>query len=400
MRAVLAVLRWIATIVAWFGAVVLFVLSPAIGSISSIVAVVLALVLSPTAALSGAWGAVRAQPAMLIFLASFVSLTVCYIGSARQPTDVLFAADFLGLPLAAIVYLLALRRRGEQTALIVCGLMGVGALVGALTGTYDVFIAHKERAIGWAQGGNLMARTVVLLGFLSVAGVFATRARWRWLYLLGPAFSLYALYLTGTRGVFVAVPLLGLIFLWALLRDMKAPRWWYGVGLAVLVVVVIVAGLVSPRFLSLARIFEQMAIDPSGLSDSATSERFYMWTAGWATFLKSPIIGFGWANFTEASKPYGIYMFHNDFFDMAVAAGIVGIGCWIAILAAPVIGATRMIRDGFEMMRLYCALILSAGTFVFGLTDMTLGYDLPTTLYGFATAVVLGAFREAEPAET
>ena len=35
-----------------------------------------------------------------------------------------------------------------------------------------------------------------------------------------------------------------------------------------------------------------------------------------------------------------------------------------------------------------------ASLFVFGLTDMTLGYDLPTTLYAFMTALVLGAFRE------
>jgi O-antigen ligase len=337
---------------------------------------------------------------MLIFLASFLSLTVCYIASARRPSDVLFAADFLGLPLAAVVYLLAFRRPGTRTALIVCGLMVLGALAGALTGTYDVFVEHKARAVGWAQGGNLMARTVVLLGFLSAAGVFATSARWRWWYLLGPAFSLYALYLTGTRGVFVAVPLLGLIFVWALLRGMKAPRWWYAAGVGALVAIVVAAVLVSPRFLGIAHILEQVAIDPSALSDHSTSQRLYMWTAGWATFLKSPVIGFGWANFTAASKPYGIYMFHNDFFDMAVAAGIVGIGCWIAILAAPVIGAMWMARDRFHMMRIYCALILAAGTFVFGLTDMTLGYDLPTTLYGFATAVVLAAFREDEAAET
>lgn len=394
MRMAISVLRWIATVLAWLGAVILFVLSPAIGSISSIVAVVLAVLLSPSAALGGSWSRLRAQPAMLIFLASFLSLTVCYIGSARQPTDVLFAADFLGLPLASVVYLLAYRRPGERTALIVCGLMVLGALAGALTGSYDVFIAHKARAVGWAQGGNLMARTVVLIGFLAAAGVFATTARWRWWYLLGPAFALYALYLTGTRGVFVAVPLLGIIFLWALLRHMRAARWWYAAGAAALAAIVVAAVLISPRFSGLAHILEQVVTDPSALSDHSTSERLYMWTAGWATFLKSPIIGFGWANFTAASKPYGIYMFHNDFFNMAVAAGIVGIGCWIAILAAPVIGAMRMGHDRLHMMRLYCGLILAAGTFVFGLTDMTLGYDLPTTLFGFAAAVVLGAFRE------
>jgi hypothetical protein len=50
-------------------------------------------------------------------------------------------------------------------------------------------------------------------------------------------------------------------------------------------------------------------------------------------------------------------------------------------------------------VRLYCALVLSVSFFIFGLTDMTFGYDLPTTLHAFLTAIVLGAFREPEPPE-
>lgn len=254
----------------WFGALVLFALSPAIGSIASIVAVALAVLLSPTAFHRGAWTTLRAQPAMLIFLASFVSLTVCYVATSRKSTDVLLMAAFFGLALAPVVYLLANRRPGARTALIACGLMALGALVGALTASYDVFIEHKARAVGWASGGNLMARSVVLIGFLSAAGVFATAARWRWWYLLGPVLSLYALYLTGTRGVFVAVPLLGLIFVWALLQEMKAPRWWYVAGIAALVVVFVAAVFLSPRFLGIARIAEQVLTDPSALSDHST----------------------------------------------------------------------------------------------------------------------------------
>jgi len=53
-----------------------------------------------------------------------------------------------------------------------------------------------------------------------------------------------------------------------------------------------------------------------------------------------------------------------------------------------------MPHDRFHTVRLYCALILSTSLFIFGLTDMTLGYDLPTTLYAFLTAIVLGAFRD------
>ena len=391
-----AILRNTAIGLAWFGAAALFALAPAIGSISSVLGVLVALLLSPRAFLRGAWTALRAQPAMLIFLAAFLSLAICFEVTAQEPGDVLLAANFLALLLAPVVYLLARQRPGVSTIAIVATLFALGALVGALTGTYDVFITHKERAVGWFQGGNLMARSVVPLGFMALAGLFATTARWRWVFLLAPVLALYALYLTGTRGVFIAVPVLGLIFVWALLRELRAPRLWYGIGAVAIVAAIAAVGVVSPRFLGIGSVLEQVTLDASNVTDVATSQRLYMWEAGWHTFWKSPLIGFGFANFTEASRPYGIYMFHSDFFNMAVGAGVVGIFCWVAILAAPIVGVLAMPRDRFANLRLYCALILSVSLFVFGLTDMTLGYDLPTTLYAFMTAVVLGAFREPD----
>ncbi|MEO6013288.1 MAG: O-antigen ligase family protein [Devosia sp.] len=392
-------LRKVTTVLAWFAAIVLFVLSPAIGSISSIAVVLLTILLSPIAFMRGSWRSLKAQPAMLMLLGAFAALTLCFVINQRQPTDVLFATNFLGLLLAPVVYLLAVRRPGARTIAIVAALFVLGAIAGALTGSYDVFVLHKERAIGWGSGGNLMARSVVPLGFMALSGIFALRSNWRWLYLLGPAAALYALYLTSTRGVFIAVPVLGLLFVWALIREFRGARIWYFAGVGALLVVLILVALLSPRFLGVTSLLEQVLLDPSAVPDFATSQRMYMWSAGWATFLKSPWIGFGWANFTAAAVPYGISNFHNDFFDIAVAAGSVGIAGWIAVLLAPIVGVTALPKDRFSTLRLYCALLLSSSFFIFGLTDMTFGYDLPTTLYAFMTALVLGALREASPVD-
>jgi O-antigen ligase len=399
MSVVLMILRAIGVGLAWLGAVAVFVLSPAIGSIGSAVAVVAALLLSPRVFLRGSWAALRAQPAMLMFVASFAALTICFAITAREPGQVLFFANFLGMLLAPVVFLIAWRRPGERTIVIVCMLFALGTLVGALTGSYDVFIQHKERAIGWVSGGNLMARSVVPLGFMAVAAVIAVRASWRWAYLIALPLALYTLYLTGTRGVFVAIPVLGLIFVWFLLREFKVRRVWMVAGLGALVVAMGVVAIASPRFSSLWTLLYQVLFDRSAITDQATNLRLYMLEAGWVTWLKSPWIGFGWANFTDAAKPYGIYFFHNDFFDAAVAAGVVGIAAWLATLLAPIVGVLAMPKDRYSNVRLYCALILTTSFFIFGLTDMEFGYDLPTTLHAFFTAIVLGAFREpASPA--
>jgi O-antigen ligase len=376
----------------------LFVFAPAIGSVSSVIGVIVALLLSPIAFLRGSWTALRRQPAMLMFVAAFVALTVCFAITQRQPGDVLFAANFLGLLLAPVVYLLALRRSGARTIAILCALFALGGFVGALTGSYDVFVQHRERAIGWVSGGNLMARSVVPLGFMGLAGILALRQQWRWLYLLGLAASLYALYLTGTRGVFIAVPILALIFVWALMREMEARRVWYVAGLGAVLVTCAFVAFTSPRFWGLLTLMQQVIFEPAAVTDFATKQRLYMLEAGWVTFLKSPWIGFGWANFTEAAKPYGIYFFHNDFFDAAVAAGVVGIAAWLATLFAPIVGIFFVSKDRYANTRLYCAVLLTVSFFIFGLTDMEFGYDLPTTLHAFFTAIVLGAFREPEPA--
>ena len=382
------------TLLAWFGAVALFVLSPAIGSISSIAGVVVAILLLPAAFRRGAWRQLQAQPAMLIFLAAFLSIAICYQATAQHSTDVLLAINFLALPLAPVIYLVASRSAGARTIAIVAGLSAAASIAAVLMGSYDLLVEHRERAFGIAQGGNLMARTVVLLGFMGMAGILVAWPRRWWIYCGGLALAMLALFLTQTRGVFIAVPVLGLILVWGLMVQFRAPRTWFVAGAAAVVAAVAIVAVFSPRFLGLGELFEQLLMNTSGVTDVATNQRLYMWTAGLHTFLKSPLIGFGWANFSQASLPYGIYFYHNDFLDMAVAAGVVGIVCWLAIILAPVIGVFAMPRDGFHTVRLYCALILSASLFIFGLTDMTLGYDLPTTLHAFLTAIVLGAFRE------
>jgi O-antigen ligase len=454
----LTIFRLAATGLAWFGAAVLFVLSPAIGSIASILAIVVTILISPAAmppgfwsrpdwrralplvifvvlgiclvaeavlvlfgawttgmtaveltlvvllvaslaVLPASWHALRRQPAMLMFLAAFVSLTICFIATAQQPGDVLFSTNFLGLLLAPAIYLLALRRPGSRTIAIVATLLALGAIVGALVGSYDVFIQHKERAIGWGAGGNLMARAVVPLGFMALGGVLALRSHWRWLLVFGTVASLYALYLTGTRGVFVAVPVLGLLFVWALMRELHAKRIWYVAGLVLLVVATGAIGVFSPRFLALGSVLEQLMGNTAVPQDYATIQRLQMWQAGWSALLRAPLIGHGWAHLSDAAKPYVLSMYHNDFFNAAVAAGVVGIIAWLATILAPIAGILVMPRDRFSNLRLYCALLLSLSFFIFGLTDMTFGYDLPTTLHAFLTAIVLGAFREPETVE-
>ncbi|CAN0596298.1 unnamed protein product, partial [Laminaria digitata] len=143
----------------------------------------------------------------------------------------------------------------------------------------------------------------------------------------------------------------------------------------------------------------------SATSDGSTLDRFIRLGAAWELYLQAPWFGYGWANFAEAANPIigGIvwggaddrwFQFHNDLANFAVAAGMVGVVSWLALLAAPIVGALTTPRDSLFRARLYICVQLSISYFVFGLTDFTFGYDLPTTLYVFLTAIALGALRD------
>jgi len=135
-------------------------------------------------------------------------------------------------------------------------------------------------------------------------------------------------------------------------------------------------------------------------ADFATYERQAMLSAGWTAFLSAPWLGYGWANLGTAAAladPAGfgqlagvVFMFHNDVLDFAVAGGVFGLAAYVLFLVAPIAGAFAAPRDSLRTVRFYGALVLSVSFLVFGLTDMTFGYDLTTTLYAFLTALLLG----------
>jgi O-antigen ligase len=142
----------------------------------------------------------------------------------------------------------------------------------------------------------------------------------------------------------------------------------------------------------------------SGQADASTNERLDMFDAAKLAFAQRPWIGWGWANLGNAAAEVNpavfasaagtLFMFHGDIANLAVAGGVVGLGCLAAMLIAPVVGALASPRDRYFSVRLYCCAALSLGYAASGLTDSVLGFDAPTTLYAFLTAIVLGAFRE------
>jgi O-antigen ligase len=393
-----------ANIIIWIVLLVLVVLPALTGSGGSVLAVLLALLLLPVLASREARVEIGRQPAMWMFLIAFAAIMACYAITAVNPGNLLYGTALLALPLAPLVLGAMPHWQTERPALVLAVLGVVGTLICALVAANSAFLTHTERAVGFLMGPNVLARIALNLAFLGVGGLFLTRSPLRYVLYLGPLAAGLVLILTGTRGAMLALPFMVLVLGGFLITDRNERR-----HLLVLVGLGVLGGALvlfnSARFESLFAVIGEVLSGQSS-SDGATSERLTMLVGAWGTFLHSPWVGFGWANFKPAAalamdmtpygtEPGGLFQFHNDFANFAVAAGVVGVLALVAMLAAPVVGALAAPRDPFFRARLYCCLQLSISTLIFGLTDFTLGYDLPTTLYAFLTAMVLGTFRES-----
>lgn len=383
----------------WTVLIVLLLLPGLLGSISSILAVVLALCLAPMLLQRGAWQTLWAQPAMLLLVAVFAVLAGCFALTARDPGNVLYALDFLALPVAPLLYLAARKFDVRGGLALICALCGLGAVIGAAVALNDVFLLHLPRAAGFIMGGNMLARIALVLGFVATGGLFLTRSPYRFLLYLGPLAGLLTVYLTQTRGAALAVPVLAVVLIGFLAADRGSRRQL--VIIAALAAAALGVMIASDRFGGILRLIGEVLQSGAAASDSSSAQRLEMLHAAFGAFQLQPWLGYGWANLAAASAqiidmaPYGGptaggFQFHNDLANFAVAAGLFGVAGWLALLLAPIAGAWVSRRDAPLRARLYCCLQLSAGYAVFGLTDMTLGYDLSTTLYAFLTALVLG----------
>lgn len=386
----------------WTILIFILVLPCLVNSLGSVVAVAAALILAVSVLWHrGALLEVRRQPAMLVFLVAFSVLALTFLATAGAPADMRFVLNFLALPLTPAVYLVARERPLNDTSLVfVLALIGVAA--GAILAIAGVTVLGISRAQGLFGGPNLMPRIAIPLGFIAMAGALIVSGPLRRVFYLGPVFAIVIAMLAASRGGALALAPLALIAAGTLALRRDTRRDLLGVG--ALTILAIAAVWVfwpseSARLLSTASSLSD-ALGGSLSQDFATAERQAMLAAGWTAFLDAPLIGYGWANLGTAAAladPAGfghqakqVFLFHNDFFDFAIAGGVAGIAVYLLLLVAPVAGALAAARDGLKPMRIYGALVLSVSFAVFGFTDMTFGYDVTMTLYAFLTALILG----------
>lgn len=338
-----------------------------------------------------------------VFLTAFLGLAALFALSARQPGDVLFAVNFIAFLLYAPLATLFGRAASPDNAETVARLALLGTALGCAISLFEVFALGADRAGLLITDTIRLADTAVLLGFLSLIGIVGRTDRRRWFYLLGPALALVVVLLTGARGAMLAYPVLALAAVLFLVRH----KWLAALSGLAVVGLLVGAGLGgvfgNARLDSMIEVFRNLATGvPVG--EEAVRIRIVLYKAGWAAFQQSPIIGHGWARLMSSVEPFlaapdkihaTLPHLHNEVLNFAVFGGIAGVAIYFMLIAMPIVVSRRSPRDGQYRARLFGSIVLVVGYVVMGLPDTMLSFELHTALYVGLAAVLLAFCRDA-----
>ncbi len=344
-------------------------------------------------------------PAQMTLLGIVAVLLACFAITAKQPGDLLFIFNFVMLVLFAPIYLTLSDRRPANGAVIVGRLALLGALLSVVVMLVRIGYMGGRRSDAGLIGVIVLANTAMILGFLSLIGAAADSGIRRFIYLLGPVAGVATLIMTQSRGPLLALVPLGIAAAIFIARSLRINWWFVTVGL--------VAGMAATamwvmslggRMAKLPGIFYSL-LSGDFVRDRTAEYRLDLYQAGWTAFNESPLIGHGWARIMAAAGPHlenrrlaRLPQLHNDFLDFAVAAGLVGIACYLALLVAPIALGLLSPRDSQRRLRLYGCTVLSISYFFDGLTDLMFGFEFHTALYAALLAILLAYCRDREGA--
>lgn len=335
-----------------------------------------------------------------VFLAAVGVLAGVFV-LAGDGVSVVNFAPFLLFPVLAAGLS---RFSSPKAAIHVANLALVGSVISLLVASYQVFGLGMLRAAGIWSDEIWSAAAALTQGFIALIGVKVRKDRSRWIYLLGPLCAVATVLLSGSRGPMLAVPALGIVSCFAAFR-----RPWLAllIGAGAIAALATAAVLLKPdlaaRFQTVVTAGRQLSTGVQ-LTDVSSDVRLSMLKSAWAAFAHSPWIGYGWGGRMAAVAPYlngvewGVpsrqFHLHNELANFAVGAGLLGVAAYLAILAAPIVGALRSGRDSQRSIRIMGCTILSVAYACFGISNSFFGFEYHNVLYMVGAAILLHYCRD------
>jgi len=248
----------------------------------------------------------------------------------------------------------------------------------------------------------------LMLGFLALFSIQSGGERSPLsisLKLCGLIAGIYLSFRSGTRGGWLAVPILLMIWVALGLRATLRTRLLAGLGLMAVIAVssVVMFDMIQHRALEVQ---SDVAAYTLGHKDTSIGVRLQILQAVASVLQHNPLFGAGQLGYkatlmaleqagviTGQAVYFGTAEVHNQILSYAVKYGLPGLLSGLAIFLVPLLVFWRVLRtaQGEERTAALMGICLVTGFFVFGLSVEILNLKHTVTFYSLTLAVLLGA---------
>ena len=306
------------------------------------------------------------------------------------------------LAFGVILYLF--HRTGLKPWTLWYGAAAAAIIYGVFSVYYIYGMSVGDRATG-AYNAIAFGDSALSMGFISLTGLryfYEKHPALAALPLAALACGIIAAFLSGTRGVLLATPILGIIF-FIQLGSFRRP--WRSRMILVLAVTFLSAGLYHLPGSSLGQRVRTGIIQANAFfNGEGTGDyvvRLAMWQQAWRMFTDHPVIGLGKEGYQQAiheeailkQVPESIIKFgspHNMYLSNMVAYGVPGLLILLFVFIAPLwvfIPATR--NWGASMDLAYAGIMHIASFMLFALTESIFFRNVNINLYMILLAALL-----------
>jgi O-antigen ligase len=292
--------------------------------------------------------------------------------------------------------------------------LGVSSSVGiAIWQLHGLGYDRAEGYLNIIHFGNI----ALIFGVFCLGGLFWARTRgrkawwWRAAFVLGIACSLYSVVASGSRGSWVAIPPIALLFCVAFIERRNA---WQSIT-AGAIVAVIVAGLFLMPDSRLKTRYDAAVSDivlfmQKDEADTSIGARFVMWDGAIENIAKKPWLGWNEQAYADELKRMVTTgevdevalkfsdNLHNNYLQAWAFQGVPGLLALLALYLVPLVAFCRRLRDADITVRVlaFCGSSLVAGYVFFGLTQVILRRNNGIMFLLLSLVILWAAMRHAE----
>jgi O-antigen ligase len=352
---------------------------------------------------------------IVILLSYFIvsALTTAYLGNTAKSLD----QSSRALLIIPIFFFLV--RNVFSLGWMWAGIVG-GVVLSSAVAYWQIHILGEPRAAGFLNiihFGNI----ALVFGGFCLGGLFWANAqqkntyRWNIAFALGIFASLYSVIASGSRGSWVAIPLLVVIFCTAFLSK-KNVYWIFGV----LIAFAIIIGTLFANPDSLLRTRYEAAVsditqfESYNNSDTSVGARFTMWQGALMSLAQNPITGWNLEEYSkglqkmvdaETLSPVAVGFndnLHNNYLQAWVFQGIAGLIILLALYLFPLWHFCQRLRhkDITTRVLAFCGATLISSYMCFSLTQVILRRNNGIMFFLLALVIIWAALRHAQKTST